>query len=449
MTLRQLILLRRFSTSRTLARPALSAEYKSIDSWDARFNCPMLNDVPTIRSINSKILNNSELDNVEVDIFINIAAPKIEDIAHLQETVKILKNFRRSLRAHTMLPSSHHAACRLFIDSKRLPSLITMLENRVDFGIFPDAFALNLIFDEALEQGKLSLASRAAALIMLQEEFGINKISDRFALYSTAKYIESKTDFDDWSASNLENDPIFNASLQPGVVQDNLEEQEKSAKQEEEGEEDEEEEDAEYRRIPFLRNPYFDNHFDLTNPRAICGKTLSMIGIQLTYEKADELANKCLLLGSILQGRWLEAKNVIEKSVQTSLAIDASTKELSQHYITKLHDVEVPDEVMRSSLLSGLEKLSHNSKYTISEQVKSEFTDMKDLEQQDISWMKRMPDEWSKARINMLKAMQEVEERKRLFEEIRSKKEELKKREQFLFFYDELKKRRLTRIDYN
>lgn len=445
MQLRQLLLLRNFSTARVLNRPSLSAQYKSKQLWNERFNCRVLSgDMDLIKAINSKILVGSELNNLEVDIFINIAQPRTGEIVQLQEAVNALKKFRRSLSAHTLLPSTSHATCRLFLDSQKPLSLVNLLEDRIKYGIFPDAFSFNLIFDETLERNDYALASRVAALIMLQEEFGTNQISDKLALYSVAKYIESKTNFTDWNKQGVANDPVFTGQDQTNTE---VKQEEKTEAKKDEEEEEQEEEDAEYVRIPFLRNPYFDNHFDLTNPRVICGKTLSSIGFHLIQLSDQELGNKCRLIGDILQGKWCEAKEILDRCVQSN-SKTGSIKELSKFYVENLHEVDAPNEDLKRSLLSGLDLLSDEG-VSISKQVEHGCANFKELEEQDVTQLKANLVEWSELRIATKEAKDRLEEKKKLIEEIKAKKEELKLREQYLYFYDNLKKTNLTRIEYD
>lgn len=416
----------------------------------------MLNDTAFVKSINSKIVMNNDLSSVEVDVFVNIAAAKQDDHSILEEVAKILKRFRRSLSSHTLFVSSHHAVCRLFLESEQLPSLVNLLENRVDFGIFPDAYATNLIFDRALESNQLPLAARTAALMMLQEEFGLSKLSDRFALYSTAKYIESKTNFEDWITRRMQEDPILvgeEAAKLAQAGQSAAEEKRKKEEAEGGGEDDEEEDDSEYHRVPFLRNPYFDNHFDLTNPRAICGKTLTLLGMHLEREQLSELALKCQILGNILHGQWSDAVAVMKKGVQSKLALDRSVSDLSMYYMENLHGVDAPNDEHKKSLESNLKTLSSKTPTTatsISELAEEQFGLIKqDLEKIDIDWMKRIIGDWSKHRLSMIELIREVEKRKKLIEEIKQKKQELKTREDILYFYDKLRNSRLTRVEYD
>lgn len=437
------IILRRFSASAALRRSFLSPQYKSQALWEERFNCKLLtSDEDLIRTINSKIVINDELNNLEMDVFVNIASPSTEDPDQLIETANILAKFRRSLCAHLMLPSTPHAVCRLFLYSERIPSVVRLLENRVEYGVFPDFYSMNLLIDSALEKDNFMLASRLAVLVMLQEEFSANPITDRLALVAVVNYIQQKTNFEDWLDHESAKDEIFEQ-----VIIDDLaaaqKEEEKDKKSEDD---DEEEDDAQYIRVPFLRNPYFDNHFDIKIPRVLCGKTLCAIGKVFTKEE-PELAAKCALLGYILQGKWSDAIRICNELEKDSVGI-GNMKELLEFYIGSLHGIDEIDEEIKNTLVTCINKLPESGD-SLGALVESKFTSVGAFENKDIDGLRKDLVEWSKARLVTKKASEDRLARNKLIEEVRAKKEELKRKEEYLYFYDNLRKSRQTRIEYD
>lgn len=442
MSFKQILSIRRFSTSLRFCKPQLSDAYKSSQLWEERLNCKLLsgND-EIVRSINNKIIMGTPLNNLDIDIFINTAAPHLDEIDQLQESVRMLNQFRKSIHAHTLLPSTPHALCRLFLYSKRLPSILNILENRADYGVFPDFFALNLLIDYALESNEHNLACRLANLVMLQEEFGINQITDYLSLFSVASYAELGNDFKDWSSK--ESDPILGETSDRPMDAKSEKEKEEEANEEEEGDED----DAEYIRVPFLRNPYFDNHFDLKNPRILCGKTLSMLGKNFSDKGDKEIGLKSKFLGNLLQGKWSEAENSLNSLVSNNIKLGA-LKDLSKFYVENLHEVEAPNETQKNSLMSRLEDSSGEG-HNLSALAESRFEDLRELENQDIDAFRKNLSSWPEQRLSVFEAEGEREKRQELIDLIKKKKEELRRREQYLYYYDNLKKSRVTRIDYN
>lgn len=453
MSLRHLNLLRRFSTTQAFCRPKLSADYKSIQLWETRLNCNLLGaDSNLIKTINNKIISGVDLNNLEIDVFINIASPRTDDIAQLQEAISNLRRSRKTIYANNLLPSTSHALCRLFINSGRFTSLINVLERRVEFGIFHDPFALNLLFDVALEQGDYALGSRLSTLIMLQEEFGFSQLNDNFALYSLGKYTESKTDFLDWCPHDASQDPIFEEF---DALQDSIsgqkDEETKKADDYDDGDEDEDE--KEYIRVPFLRNEYFDNHFDLIEPRLKCGKTLSMLGMHYLGcqdDKTKKLGMKCRLLGHILQGSWSEAQAELNGCMKSEVTANSLYTDTIKHYLTNLNSlVEEPEVTVKKSLMIGLDNLSTSGGLSLSEESEQIHESLRDIEKQDIQKMKSDLEDWSRARLAFRQAQDDFVKRNELIAEIKRKKEELKLREQYLYFYDNLKSKNLMRIEYD
>lgn len=439
--MRAILHLRKFSTSRVLWRPELSAEYKSKKLWEERFSCPLLNDEDVVKRINNKIIRGDSLNNLELDIFVNISSPHTEETVHLEESAVLLNKLRKSLAADTLLPSTPDAVCRLFLASNRLSSLISILNDRVNYGVFPNFFVLNLLLDEALEKNNYAAASKLASLVMLQEEFGTNPITDGLALYSVAKYIESRGNFDDWPMCDISTDPILGLKVN-NQVDDSTKDQEENKSEENE---DEDEEDAEYIRVPFLRNPYFDNHFDLTDPRKICGKTLSMLSTAYSSQN-NEIAWKSKLLGDILQGNWSSASESIENCKKSNVSL-GPVAELSKFYLDTLHSVDPPKSEDREALISGLDSLSEGGE-SLSKLVDSSCSNFVDAEKVDIQQLRSCYSKDSKLRQECNNVLNEKLKRDELIAEIRKKKEDLKLKEQYLYFYDNLKKKKLTRIDY-
>lgn len=442
MSLPLLIIFRRLSTSTPLRRSFLSPAYKSRQLWDERFSCPLLSGEDSlIRSINSKIILGSGLNNVEMDIFINVTTPDKEELEQLKESADSLRKFRRTLSAHTMLPSTPHAICRLFLYSERISSIVNLLENRVDYGVFPDPFAMNLLLNEALDKDDLVSASRLAVLVMLQEEFSINPITDRLSLFAVAKYVELRTNFDDWKIES--NDPALESFADANQVEEKFEVADK--KKSEDDDEDEDEDDAEYIRVPFLRNPYNDNHFDVTNPRVLCGKVLSAAGKVFMKDNQD-IGLSSTLLGSVLQGKWSDASKIISDNATNSNL--GSMKSLLKFYIDNLHGVEGPSEELKENLVSCIDKFQEAGK-SLGELVELDCNRLNEYETQDIEVLRNSLVDWSKRRLATQKATEEKVARDRLIEEIKAKKLALSRKEDYLYFYDKLKKARKTRIEYD
>lgn len=447
MSFTTLIAVRRLCTSRSLLRPALSANYKSQSIWNERLSCNLLsNDEHMVKNINNKILSNNSLNHLELDIFLNITTPRTDDVVHLQESARLIRNFRKSLLSHLLLPSSSHATCRVFLYSNQLHSLTALLEDRVNYGIFPDYIITNILLDAAIEREDFSLASRIAALVMFQEDFGCNKITDALSLYSLSSYSETLPDFTSFKVNDLSADIILNP--QESMLSEDGETGAETKSQDDTADadvEEEDENDAEYIRVPWLRNPYFDDHFDIKDPRVICGRTL--LALSRAYMNSDlELSLKSSLLGNVLSGKWQDAIQVSKQCETSSIKLGPMTKVL-EHFINNLHGLESPGNQSMESLSSSIKKLEGESE-SLSVLVDKRF-ESQHQEDLDIDQLKKNLSAWSRLRQEALTRLREQEEKKRIVDEIKRKKEDLKRKEQFLYFYDNLKKSSLTRIEYD
>lgn len=445
MSLANFIAIRRLATS-TIRAAILSPEYRSGDLWKARFQCPIVNNNELIKMINNKILANDTLSNLELDVFINVSSPSTEYRDQLREAARLLSGFRKTLMAHRLLPSTPHAVCRLFLDSAAIPSLVTMLDDRVKYGVFPDSFATNLILDAAIESKQYALAAKIASLVMLQEEFGLNHITDKLSLLSLSQYLDAKTDFQDWPQCDSSQDPVLIEKSGDDEYQTGDAEDEPKAEKKEEPEDDEEDEDdAEYIRVPFLRNPYFDNHFDIKNPRVICGKSLTSLGRTLEASNVD-LSRRAHLLGSILQGSWDEAVDEAKRCKASKIKMGPS-KETLLHYIENLNDLEALEGEKKQQLSESVNALSAEGP-SLSDLARKECDDLKELETSDINELKSNISAWSEMREETRQAELNRIRRNQLRAEIEAKKDELKRKEDYLYYYDRLKQSKLTRIEY-
>lgn len=453
MSLRNLILARNFSIARVLARPALSEAYKSEDLWDERFRCRFLSDNEAgIKALNAKIIVNEKLNNIELDIFVNISNARTDDVAQLQETARSLREFRKSIYAHTLLPSTHHATCRLFVSSERTSSLANILDDRVQYGIFADFYSLNLSIDAALDKEDYITAARIASQLMYQEEFGMNPLTDMLALYSISKYVESKPDFEEWITRVEKEDLVLTGKPDDDFAameksQEEALKKEAKAKKEVDEDAEEDEDDAEYIRVPWLRNPYNDHHFDLKHPRAICGKSLVMLGNTYIHKDNSEFGLKCKALGQVLLGKWEDLVSTLEQCSKSKVTL-GQVGQMVEFYMTELHTIEAPKDGLKGKIQAKLKKLTTDGPH-LSDIAEANFDEVRPKqEQKDTEELRAKLLKWSELRDMVVKYAEDRAYKEKLAAEIKAKKEELKQKEQYIYFYDNLQKSRVTRIAY-
>lgn len=254
----------------------LTDAYKCDDVWQERLACSLLKKVDhevLYHKLSSLLDNKKQVSAVDLDVFAN----SLTDSTYLEELDDLTHRFRLSAQTGTLLPSTHHAVARLYLASNNANDLIRILRDRLNYGIFPDYYLCNLLMDTFIKNNDYRNAAVIASNQMLQEELD-NDITRTLGLYSCLKFITNPTEWE-----------------------------EKQPESEEKTEEDEEEDTRV--RVDFLRNPYFDDHFDLTDGDHLVGKTMLAIG------KTDNttLGNSFKALGLAYYNRWSELSSYLEK----------------------------------------------------------------------------------------------------------------------------------------
>lgn len=261
-------------------RSFLTDAYKCNEVWQERLNCSVLKKVDSeilYHKLSTMLENESkQINAVDLDIFAN----SLNDKTYLDELDHLTHKFRLSAQAGTLLPSTHHAFIRLFLESENTDNLIRILKDRLNYGIFPDYYLSNLLMDTFIKENNFRNAAVVASNQMLQEELD-NDITKAMSLYSCLKYITNPVD---WNKEKIE-------------------ETEQTT-----GDDDDEEEIKKI-RVDFIRNPYFDDHFDLTDGDHLVGKTM------LAISKSDNsvLGNSFKTLGLVYYNKWNELDSHLDK----------------------------------------------------------------------------------------------------------------------------------------
>ena len=289
-------------------RTFLSEAYRCTDPWNKRYESPLLSKINVNEmfiELDQKFQSAGKASAVDIDIYTNV----IKGPDHVDELVDILHKFRLSPETTSIMDSTHHAVIRYLLEVDQIEELFTILNDRINYGIFPDHLCYNILMDTFIKKEDYMSAARIASLIMLQEE-SENPISNALAVYSCHKYLEN-----------------------PGEAW--------------KGPEPEPEEDPKAEvvkvRVRFIRNPYFDDHFDLKEPSEIVGKTLVFFG-KLTD---DVLGRTCRLRGLILWKKYGEAAKLIENWINEGRkdCIYSEAIPLLEKHIASIPEDKVTDEI--------------------------------------------------------------------------------------------------------
>ena len=269
-------------------RTYLSDGYKLDQEWSQRLTTSILQKINSENlyvDLSTKFQQKKKITAIDVDIYMNKA-----DERNVEEAADLLQKLRMTSQAHKMLDSSQHAFIRL--SQNHTETLLSVLNSRLDYGVFLDNYTANLLMDSFIKQKSFMLAARIATIQMLQEDM-THPITRYLSLYSCYKF-----------SDNLE---TFTDLIPPAPVEVEKVVQPVSKKKKEEIR----------KRVGYLRNPYSDDHFDLTNTNHLVGKTFLYLADEI--QKDDQvLANSFSLLGYALYEKYDEGSKFLEKSKSQS-----------------------------------------------------------------------------------------------------------------------------------
>lgn len=258
-------------------RSYLTASYDFEDVWRSRLSGGLLSKLRHEEfyvELRKRLDANREVSAVDMDIFANL----VQDQQTLGLLLELLSMLRKTAAAPRLLEATQFAviqSCLIFSDYKRL---INILQDRAKYGVFLTNDNACVVMDRFLMQKDYLNACRVAVEIMLQEDFGTHALSRGLALLSCLKFFESvvsagskpavPVDGTEKASNGALGSPATVGSIDtlypalPRVAQD-------------------EDEDADEMLIyvHFIKEPFFDDHFDLRKTRKLCGKTLYLAAV--------------------------------------------------------------------------------------------------------------------------------------------------------------------------
>ncbi|XP_078052009.1 uncharacterized protein LOC144478149 [Augochlora pura] len=389
-------------------RSFLSEAYRCTEAWEARLQSPLLQKINPnnlFLEIDYKQSTTGKVSAIDVDLFANTVKDKIQ----VEELLTTIYNLRLTADTTNTLESTHHATIKYLLDHDMTEEITTTLHDRLNYGIFPDYHCYNILMDTYLKKNDYASAAKIAVLPMLQED-SANPISNALSIYSCYKY--------------LENPEVW---IKPEVVEDTSEEIKV--------------------RVRFLQNPYFDDHFDLTDPRDLVGKTLAFYGKLMK----NALGRTCQLRGLILYKKYEEISNLIEEWLK-DVKDDVVYREVFD--LIEKDNESIPKEEIEN-VMSKLDKLKtqklcENSLIeAIENEVKSAVDKQADI---DIEEQLKAYNDWLNTREIVLQKQKDMLDRETRLKNVENIKQYLAKQERLLTFFDdeekiELKIEQLERED--
>ncbi|KAG5677434.1 hypothetical protein PVAND_007192 [Polypedilum vanderplanki] len=384
-------------------RTYFSEAYKLNTEWEQRLSTPILqkiNNENLFVDLNSKFQQKKKINAIDVDIYTNKA-----DSKHIEEALDLVQKLRTTAQASKIFDSTQHAVIRLLLSNADL--LISILNNRLDFGIIPDNYTINLVLDEYLKNKNYVIAARLATLQMLQEDFE-HPVTRYMCLFACYKFLDELQTFPDLLPAPLSEEtetttPTPKSKKKPDEIKV---------------------------RVAYLRNPYFDDHFDITNSNHLVGKTFLYLADEV--KSVDEiLANSLNLLGYALYEKFENGNKFLEKESKSNFykeivdrvkVFAEKTENIDEHgqkFYDNLNNIVSQKEANVSDLIEG-----HLKQAVIENESK------------DIEAQKKVFEDWIMTRQTRLD--EELARMKRIqrLEEIEKIQEEMKKTEKKLWFFE-------------
>lgn len=367
-----------------ITRNFLSDSYKCEDSWTARLSTPILKDVDLDSmyiELEQKFNQHGKASAIDIDIFANCAV----DDHQIDEVSDLIHKLRLTNEATSVLDSTGHAIIRNFLHHNQVDQLINILDNRLSYGVFLDYFTGNILMNKLIAEQNFKQATKVSSFFMLQEEFD-NPITIALSIYACFNYLKCSDNF----------------VAEPEQVED------KKIKKEEVKV-----------RVKFLRNEYFDDHFDLTSPKHLLGKTM----LALSLKVDGSLKNTLKLVGLCLYDKYDEASAFI-------VELKSSESDIYQEAIDQLKLI-IPEHPILSEFQS-LKSLS-NIEAKLNNLVSSA---VKDNESKDIESQNNIYALWNDVRVKKLEEELERLKRSQTLQDIERMTMKLEDEERKLWFFE-------------
>ncbi|KAL2747364.1 hypothetical protein V1477_004056 [Vespula maculifrons] len=383
--------------SRTQKRLFLTEAYQCQEAWDRRLDSPILQQIKPADlyfELESKFNNVGKVSAIDIDIFANVIKDKLQG----NELIDLLHKLRLSSEACNILESTHHAVIRFFLSHNNIDDLFEILNDRLNYGIFPDYFCYNILMDKFIKDKDFASAAKVAGLLMLQEDSG-HPISNALSVYSCHRYLENPSD---WKI--------------PEIKEDDSKEEIKV-------------------RVSYIRNPYFDDHFDLIDPLKIVGKTLVFQGRHMN----NSLGRTCQLRGMILYQKYDKARELINKWLTeiNEEIVHEEVFDLIKQDNANIPEDQVTEDLKNLQVLLDTLKNKDLHKENFLERIENEVKSaVNQCIETDISQQKEIFLEWEKNREVTLKEQQTLLDKQLRLENIKKMKEELEKKERLLTFFE-------------
>nr|CAD7400215.1 unnamed protein product [Timema poppensis] len=381
----------------------LSEAYKCQEAWERRLKAPILQKIKLddfFYEIDLKNQNEGKISAVDVDLFANA----IQDESHLDELQDLTHKLRLSANTGKTLQSTHHSFIRIFLSSGRHDELLHILNDRINYGIFPDYYCSCLLMDTFIKNKNYTAAAKVGVLQMLQEDWE-DPLTNNLALYSCHMYLTSPH-VEPWDTQPQEDEPDDGEEIKV--------------------------------RVKYLRNPYFDDHFDLNDPKLLVGKTLASLGVQFP----DPVGRTYQLVGLSLYNKWDKALTLLQRFISSKhkpVIFQAGVKKMEELIEESLKNEDTSNKETIENFSQVLHELKSDSvlEEDLHEVILGRVRHVVGEEEQSIIEKQcQVYKHWEKEREEMLQAEVDQLQKQQKLAEVEKMKKELDTKEKILFFFE-------------
>ncbi|CAH0717223.1 unnamed protein product, partial [Brenthis ino] len=373
----------------------LTNEYKCTEDWNLQTSSSLLNKVNLndfYNVLDQNYTSKGVISAIDVDIFANA----VKESIYLDELKDLLHKLRLSAETGKTLESTHHATIRNYIEFGNIQDLVHILKDPLNFGIFLDFYTANILLDKLLNEQNYEIAANVASLIMLQEDFS-NEITNAMCQYACYKYL--------MTTKEVEKKPSSEPNKKEKIEEIKI-------------------------RVKFLRNPYFDDHFDLTDLKILSGKTLAWISkisndnvnynLQILgwvfYQKYNKVLSLC---EEIINNKAFKLyPEILEILERESKVEQAGGTDLLEKCIEKLKNASLIEANLDDSIKNTIENAINRT------------------QNKDIACQKQLFQIWEKIRQEKLEEQSKRLDRVKRMKNIEEKQKELLVDEQKLWFFE-------------
>ncbi|CDW55663.1 28S ribosomal protein S27, mitochondrial [Trichuris trichiura] len=387
----------------------MTEAYACHDEWAKRLETPVfvgLDANSFIPELRKRFQGNKVGSAIDLDVAVNCARNEEE----LNVLRSLIYKIRHSKAAASVLPSTQHAFIRACLSLGLDEMLMTVLGDPINFGIFPDPFVANLAMDHFIRKGNMADASQIASSMMIQEEFRPSVCW--MSVLSSLKWLGQK-------------------ERNPWVLR----------KPEEAPADDDEEVIF---RVPYLKNRIFDEHFDLTDPCMLLGKTMAWMcphlptglgvrsahlwGLRLFNKKESFKAELNLILASDDPRLCAALMELVSSPMLTS---SSDSKETATETPSDADDWSDVKELLHKTKADAFIDTSIEEAFT--EEMNSAWPQ---LETEDIAEQSKLFAVWNQHRVTLVKNKIRRHQLEQRLAEIEEQKKKFLEEEDLLFFFE-------------